>query len=82
MKINVDKTKAMRIKGERNILHEIKRKKANSIGRILRKKCILKHIIERKIGGGIRLTDKEGRKSKQLLMTLREGEDSLLETGR
>ena len=36
-------------KGERNILHTAKRRKANWIGHILRGNCFLKHIIEGKI---------------------------------
>jgi hypothetical protein len=38
-----------RVKDERNILHTIKRRKASWIGHILRKKCILKLVIEKKI---------------------------------
>jgi hypothetical protein len=32
-----------RVKEERNIIHEIKRRKANWIGHILRRNCLLKH---------------------------------------
>jgi hypothetical protein len=35
-----------RVKEERNILHTIKRRKANWIGHILRRNRLLKHIIE------------------------------------
>jgi hypothetical protein len=38
-----------RVKKERNILHTVKRRKANWIGHILRRKCLLKHVIEGKI---------------------------------
>jgi len=38
----------LRVKGERNIIHTIKRK-ANWIGHILRKNCLLKHVIGGKI---------------------------------
>jgi hypothetical protein len=38
-----------RVKEERNNLHTIKRRKANWIGHILRRKCLLKHVIERKL---------------------------------
>jgi hypothetical protein len=38
-----------RVKEETRILHTIKRKKANWIGHILRRNCLLKHIIEGKI---------------------------------
>jgi hypothetical protein len=35
-----------RVKEERNILHTVKRRKANWIGHILRRNCLLKHVIE------------------------------------
>jgi hypothetical protein len=37
-----------RVKEERNILHTVKRRKANWIGHILCKNCLLKHVIEGK----------------------------------
>jgi hypothetical protein len=40
-----------RVKEERNILHTIKRRKANWIGHILRRNCLLKHVIEGKLEG-------------------------------
>jgi len=36
---------------ERNILNTIKRRKSSCIGHILRSKCLLKHVIEGKVGG-------------------------------
>jgi hypothetical protein len=42
-----------RVKEERNILHTIKRRKANWIGHILRRNCLLKHVIEGKLEGRI-----------------------------
>ena len=36
------------VKEERNILHTINRRKANGIGHILRRNCLLKHTIEEK----------------------------------
>jgi hypothetical protein len=42
-----------RIKRERNILHTIKRRKANWIGHNFRRNGLLKHIIEGKIEGRI-----------------------------
>ena len=36
------------VKQEMNILHTIKRRKANWIGHILRRNCILKHVMEGK----------------------------------
>jgi hypothetical protein len=41
-----------RVKGVRNILHTIKRRKADWIGYVLRRYCLLKHITE----GGIEVT--------------------------
>jgi hypothetical protein len=52
-----------RVKEDRNILHTIRRRKANWIGHILRRNCLLSHIIEGKIIG----TRKRGRRRKQLL---------------
>jgi hypothetical protein len=40
-----------RVKEERNILHTIKRRKANWIVHILHRNCLLKHVTEGKIGG-------------------------------
>jgi hypothetical protein len=42
-----------RVKEERNVLHIIKRRKANWIGHILRRNCLLKHVIEGKSEGRI-----------------------------
>jgi hypothetical protein len=44
-----------RVKEERNILHTIKQRKANWTGHILRRGCLLKHIIEGKMEGTGRL---------------------------
>jgi hypothetical protein len=40
-----------RVKEERNILHTVKRRKANWMGYILCRNCLLKHVIEGKIEG-------------------------------
>jgi hypothetical protein len=42
-------------KEERNILHTIKRRKANWICHILRRNCLLKHVIEGKLEGRIEM---------------------------
>ena len=42
-----------RIRDERDFLHTIKRKKANWIGHILRRNCLLKHVIDGNIVGKI-----------------------------
>jgi hypothetical protein len=45
-----------RVKENRNILHTINRRKANWIGHILRRNCLLKHVIEGKIEVSIEVT--------------------------
>jgi ribosome-binding protein aMBF1 (putative translation factor) len=40
---------SQRIEEKDNILHTIKRRKADPIGHMLRRNCLLKHIIEEKI---------------------------------
>jgi hypothetical protein len=42
-----------RVSEDRNILHTIKRMKANWICHILRRNCFIKHVIEGKIEVGI-----------------------------
>ena len=39
----------LRVKEQRNILHEINKRKANCIGRILRRNCFLQWVIEGKM---------------------------------
>jgi hypothetical protein len=56
-----------RVKEEMNILHT-RRREANLIGHILRRNCLLSHIIEGKIIG----TRRRGRRRKQLLDDLKE----------
>jgi hypothetical protein len=56
-----------RVKEERNILHTIKRWKANWIGHILRRNCLLKHVIEGKLEGRIEMMGRWGRRCKQIL---------------
>jgi len=43
----------LRVKEQRNILHEISKRKVNWIGHILRRNCLLKQVIEGKMKGGI-----------------------------
>jgi hypothetical protein len=49
------------VKEQRNILHEINKRKANWIGHTLRRNCILRQVIEGKIKGGIEVTGRRGR---------------------
>jgi hypothetical protein len=57
---------------DRNILHEISKRKANWICHILRRNCLLKRAIEGNIKGSIDITGKRRRRSKQLLENLKE----------
>jgi hypothetical protein len=56
-----------RVEEERNVLHTTQRGKANCIGHILCRNCLLKHVIEGKVEG----TEKRGRRRKQLLDNLK-----------
>jgi len=42
----------LRLNEQRNILHEIRKRKANWIGHILRRNCLLQQVVEGKIQGG------------------------------
>jgi hypothetical protein len=53
-----------RVKEARNIVQTIKRRKANWIGHILRRNCLLKHVIEGKLEGRIEMTGRRGRRRK------------------
>ena len=44
----------LRVKEERNILHEIRKRKANWIGHILRRKSLLQRVIEGKMKVGLK----------------------------
>jgi hypothetical protein len=54
------------------ILHEIRKRKANWIGHILRRNCLIRQVIEGKIKGEMELKRRD-RKRKKLLDELREG---------
>jgi hypothetical protein len=62
----------LRIKEQRNILHEIRKRKAIWVGHILRRNCLLQRAIERKIKGGIEVTGRRGRRRRKLLDDLKE----------
>jgi hypothetical protein len=62
----------LRLKGQRNILHEISKRKANWIGHILRRNCLLRQVIEGKIKVGIEATGRRGRRRRKLLDDLKE----------
>jgi hypothetical protein len=60
------------VKDQSNILHEIPKRKANWIGHILRRNCLLQGVIEVKIKGGIEVTGRRGRRCRKLLHDLKE----------
>jgi hypothetical protein len=57
-----------------NILQTMKRRKANSIGHTLRRNCLLKHVIEGKIEGRLKVTGRQERRRERL-------PDDLMEMG-
>ena len=56
---------------QRNILHEIRKRKANCIGHVLRRNCLLKQVIEGKIKGEMEVTRRR-RRCKKLLDDLKD----------
>jgi len=60
------------VKEQRNILHEINKRKANWIGHILCRNCLLQRVIEGKIKGGIEVTGRRGRRRRKLLDDLKD----------
>ena len=62
----------LRVKEQRNILHEISKWKANWTGHILRRNCLLQRVIEGKIKEGIEATGGRGRRRRKLLDDLKE----------
>jgi len=68
----------LRVIEQRNILHEIRKGKANWIGHILRRNCLLQRVTERKIQGGIEVTGRKEEDVGSYWMNLRKGEDSFI----
>ena len=62
----------LRVNKQRNILHEISKRKANWIGHILRRNCLLKQVIEGKIQGEMEVTRRGGRRRRKLLDDLKD----------
>jgi hypothetical protein len=54
------------------ILHEIRKRKANWVGHILRRNCLLQWVIEGKIKWGIEVTGRRGWSRKKLINDLKE----------
>jgi hypothetical protein len=62
----------LRVKEQRNILHEIHKRKANWIGHILCRNCLLQQVTEGMVQGRIEVTGRQGRRSRKLLDDLKE----------
>jgi len=60
------------VKEKRNILHEICKWKANWIGHVLHRNCLLQRVIQGKIKGGTEVTGRQGRRCRKLLDDLKE----------
>jgi hypothetical protein len=58
----------LKVNEQRNILHDIRKRKANWIGHILRRNCLLKQVIE----GKNEVTRRRGRRRKKLLDILKD----------
>jgi hypothetical protein len=61
----------LRVKEQRNILHEISKRKSSWIGHILRKNCLLRQVIKEKKKGGIEVTGRPGSRRRKLLDRLK-----------
>ena len=57
----------LRVNEQRHILHEIRKRKANWIGHILGRNCLLKQVIEGKIKGEMEAKRRRGRGFSKLL---------------
>ena len=62
----------LRVNEQRNILHELRTRKANWFGHILRRNCLLKQVIEGKIKGEMEVTRRGGRRRRKLLDDLKD----------
>ena len=60
------------VKEQRNILHEIIKRKADWIGHILHRNCLLQRVIEGKIKGRIEVTGRRERRRRKLMDDLKE----------
>ena len=62
----------LHVNEQRNIVREIRKRKANWIGHILRRNCLLKQVIEGKMKGEMEVTRIRGRRRKKLLDDLQD----------
>jgi len=64
----------LRVNEQRNILHEMRKRKSNWIGHILRRNCLLKQVIEgkTKVEMEVEVARRRGRRRKKLLDNLKD----------
>jgi len=62
----------LRVNEQRNILHEIRKRKAKWIGHTLRRNCLLNQVIEGKIKEEMEVTRRQGRRCWKLLDDLKD----------
>jgi len=62
----------LRVNEQRSIPHEMRKRKTNWFGHILRRNCLLKQVIEGKIKGEMEVTRRRGRRRKKLLDDLKD----------
>ena len=62
----------LKVKEQKNILHEIRKRKANWIGHILSRNCLLQRVFEGKIKERIEVTGRRGIRCRKLLDDLKE----------
>jgi len=67
-----DEEVLLRVNEQRNVLLEMSKRKANWIGYILRRNCLLQRVIEGKTKDGLEVTGRRGRRLKKLLDDLKE----------
>ena len=61
----------LKVNEDRNIPHEIRKRKAIWIGHILHRNCLFKQVIEGKIKGEIEVAGRQGRRRQKLLDDLK-----------
>jgi hypothetical protein len=64
---------SLRVKEERNALHTINRRTVTSNGHILRRNCLLKHVLAGRVEGRLEVMGRRGRRREQLLDDLKKG---------
>jgi hypothetical protein len=62
----------LRVNEQRNILHEIRKRKSELDWSHFIKNCLLQRVTEGKIQGGIEVTGRQGRRRRKLLDDLKE----------